>query len=379
MILTPGGVVRHLQLQRRRRRAAGQPAAARGGQRPARDARSDRGQDRSADIQAATAQTAASRALNNPLVQQYTWSMPTQSFNPSPTVRLDYEVTQNHRLTGSLNYRHINSTPDTTNSAQLPFPDSLQTGSQQSTRWTTSESLRSTFGDNLVNEFRVGGIGRRDAVLAGVRDRHVVGHQRLSPQLQRRVLRHRRRAHQLEPRRRPVVARGLDQGDREHDDLAEGQPQHVSSAGRWCRPTCGCRTRRWCRRRLRPARHRAGRRRSSTPTTLPGASAADITQAKNLYAMLTGRITSLDRRRAHQRRRRQYVPLGLSRAEGRMREFNFFVADSWRVTPEPDGQRRPALRAAESVLPDQQQLHDRDGGRRSTASRASATCSSPAR
>ena len=32
--------------------------------------------------------------LNNPLVQQYTWSMPTQSFNPSPTMRLDYEVTQ---------------------------------------------------------------------------------------------------------------------------------------------------------------------------------------------------------------------------------------------------------------------------------------------
>ena len=37
-------------------------------------------------------------------------------------------------------------------------------------------------------------------------------------------------------------------------------------------------------------------------TTLPGASAADITQAKNLYAMLTGRITDADRRRAHQRR-----------------------------------------------------------------------------
>ena len=85
--------------------------------------------------------------------------MPTQSFNPSPTFRLDYEVTQKHRLTGSMNYRHINSTPDTTNNAQLPFPASRTTGSQQSTRWTTSESLRSTFGDNLVNEFRVGGTG----------------------------------------------------------------------------------------------------------------------------------------------------------------------------------------------------------------------------
>ena len=58
-----------------------------------------------------------------------------------------------------MNYRHINSTPDTTNNAQLPFPGFATTGSQQSTRWTTSESLRSTFGSNLVNEFRVGGSG----------------------------------------------------------------------------------------------------------------------------------------------------------------------------------------------------------------------------
>src|SRR5258705_13890374 len=85
--------------------------------------------------------------------------MPTKSFNPSPTFRLDYEVTQNHRLTGSMNYPHINSNPDTTNNAQLPFPGFATTGSQQSTRWTTSESLRSTFGANLVNEFRVGASG----------------------------------------------------------------------------------------------------------------------------------------------------------------------------------------------------------------------------
>lgn len=111
-----------------------------------------------ASIQSSTSQGGVV-ALNNPLVQQFTWSMPTRNFNPSPTMRLDYEISRAHRLTGSFNYRHINSTPDTTNSAQLPFPNSLQTGSQQSTRWTTSESLRSTFGASVFNEFRVGGSG----------------------------------------------------------------------------------------------------------------------------------------------------------------------------------------------------------------------------
>ena len=67
-------------------------------------------------------------------------------------------------------------------------------------------------------------------------------------------------------------------------------------------------------------------------TTLPGASAADITQAKNLYAMLTGRITQLAGDARINEAGDTYVPLGLSRAAGRMREFNFFVADSWHAT-----------------------------------------------
>src|SRR5262249_19585763 len=75
------------------------------------------------------------------------------------TARVDVDVSQSHRLTGSMNYRHINSTPDTTNNAQVPFPGFPQTGSQQSTRWTTSESLRSTIGSSVVNEARFGGTG----------------------------------------------------------------------------------------------------------------------------------------------------------------------------------------------------------------------------
>jgi hypothetical protein len=111
------------------------------------------------DIRSATGTTGSISALSNPLVQQYTFQTPTSSFNPAPTARVDVDLSQNHRLTGSMNYRHINSTPDTTNNAQVPFPGFPQTGSQQSTRWTTSESLRSTIGSNLVNEARFGGTG----------------------------------------------------------------------------------------------------------------------------------------------------------------------------------------------------------------------------
>jgi hypothetical protein len=98
------------------------------------------------DIRSATATTGSLIELTNPLVQQYTFQTPTSRFEPSPTVRVDVDMSQRHRLTGSMNYRHINSVPDLTNNRQVPFPGFPQTGSQQSTRWTTSESLRSTFG-----------------------------------------------------------------------------------------------------------------------------------------------------------------------------------------------------------------------------------------
>src|SRR5207302_10317402 len=109
-------------------------------------------------IQKSTANGVLSE-LGNPMVQKFTWVTDTKNFNPYPTGRVDFNLNQRNRLTGSFNYQHINSTPDTTNGAEPTFPAFTNTGSQQSTRWTTSESLRSTLSPNLVNEFRVGSTG----------------------------------------------------------------------------------------------------------------------------------------------------------------------------------------------------------------------------
>ena len=64
-----------------------EPAAARGGERPARDAGSDRRQGARQTSRPRAKTSGGVTPLTNPLVQQYTWSMPTQSFNPSPTFR----------------------------------------------------------------------------------------------------------------------------------------------------------------------------------------------------------------------------------------------------------------------------------------------------
>jgi hypothetical protein len=286
-----------------------------------------------ASIQSSTSQGGIS-ALNNPLVQQFTWSMPTQSFNPAPTVRLDYEITRAHRLTGSFNYRHINSTPDTTNNAQLPFPNSLSTGSQQSTRWTTSESLRSTVGDNIFNEFRVGGSG---------------GATLFSPELGTdmwsdtngyrlnfngaccgtgaTLTNHSLNSTQSSREASTKVLENTTTWLKGNHNMQFGAVMvqaDVWLANQTLTPTANF-----------------GINATAEPavdaifnaTTLPGASAADIAQAKNLYAMLTGRITTLTGDARINADGDAYNLLGKSRAEGRMRELNFFASDSWRLRP----------------------------------------------
>ncbi len=283
-------------------------------------------------IQAGTTQSGGVTALNNPLVQQYTWSMPTKNFNPSPTMRLDYEVTRNHRLNGSFNYRHINSTPDTTNSAQLPFPNSLQTGSQQSTRWTTSESFRSTFGNSVFNEFRVGGSG---------------GATLFSPEFETGMF--------SDTNGYRLNLNGACCGTGAaltNWSLGAGQSSReastkvVENTTTWLKGNHNMQFGAvmvqadvWlANQTLVPTANFgiiAGEAAESlfNATTLPGSSVADQTQARNLYAMLTGRISSLTGDARINAAGDAYNLLGKSRAEGRMREFNVFVSDSWRVRP----------------------------------------------
>jgi len=283
-------------------------------------------------IQASTTQSGGVTALNNPLVQQYTWSMPTKSFNPSPTMRVDYEVTRRHRLTGSFNYRHINSTPDTGNGAQLPFPNSLQTGSQQSTRWTTSESFRSTFGDNLFNELRGGGSGGATlfspefatdmfADTNGYRLNFNGACCGTGAQLTNWSL----GAGQSSREASTKVLENTTTWLKGNHNVQVGGV--VLQADVWLANQT-----------LVPTANFGVNTTEAADaifnaTTLPGASAADITQAKNLYALLTGRITSLTGDARINASGDTYNLLGQSRAEGRMREFNVFVSDSWRMRP----------------------------------------------
>ena len=73
-----------------------------------------------------------------------------------PTVRVDYNMTNAHRLTFSYRYNDFNSTPDFLNSADPRFPGFPNLAGQVSGRYMWQATARSTFGKSVINEFRYG-------------------------------------------------------------------------------------------------------------------------------------------------------------------------------------------------------------------------------
>ena len=86
-----------------------------------------------------------------------------------------------------------------------------------------------------------------------------------------------------------------------------------------------------------------------TTTAFQGASAAQLTDARALYAVLTGRVRAVTGQAALDADTNKYVAFGERRRAGNMDEYSAFIQDSWRVSPTLTDQRRPALGCADAV------------------------------
>jgi len=109
-----------------------------------------------ADERAAMVSKGNVRDLTDPLYQEYSYLVPTRSMNRYPTLRLDYQLTQRHRVTWAMNFQYIGGGPDTTNNREAYFPGFPVVADQWSTRRATSGWLRSIIGPTMVNELRIG-------------------------------------------------------------------------------------------------------------------------------------------------------------------------------------------------------------------------------
>ena len=87
---------------------------------------------------------------------QYVYQSEAKGNQYSPTTRLDFNLSDRHRLSGAYWFQRFLSNPDLLNNVDPLFPGLPNRGEQNSYRTTGNSTLRSTFGSNMVNEL-IGG------------------------------------------------------------------------------------------------------------------------------------------------------------------------------------------------------------------------------
>lgn len=287
-----------------------------------------------ADIRSATAGSGTVKDLTDPSLQTYTYLSPQQSHNIYPTFKLDFNLTDRHRLSGSFNYNHILSQPDgATNSRDPFFPGFPVQGDQDSDRYTVTTALRSTLGSSLVNEIRVGGTGG---------------------------------ATMFNPNQNAGMWKGTPIADQGGYQLGiNAALSGISNAS--TTPSISSReastmlaedTLNWVK-----GSHTMGfgfswtqvdlwlKNRTTVPTinfaivpgdpadamfnttNFPGASSTNLNDARDLYAVLVGRVSAIGGNARLDENTGQYTYMGEAKQRGRMRELSFFAQDSWRMRP----------------------------------------------
>jgi hypothetical protein len=285
-----------------------------------------------ADVRAATQTTGTVSNTNDPLVQSYFFQQPTKGETKYPTVKLDYNITTRHRATFSTTRNNLLSNPDTTNNRQLVFPGFPFRGLQDSKRYTMQGSVRSVLTSNLVNEFRFGATG---------------GPTKFSPDITPEVY------------NAPVGNMGgygiswsafrsiNNTYTTALYSAREGSTKVLENTLSWVRGrhnlSMGASVTRadvWLQNKQHVPTLTLGMATGDPADTMfntanfPGASGTDLTNARNLYAVLTGRITTIGRDARIGPDGQLYQILGESMQEGRLWDLGFHVQDSWRWRPD---------------------------------------------
>jgi hypothetical protein len=285
-------------------------------------------------IQASTGTTGSLTPSTDPLLMSYVWQSPGTLFEHQPSVRLDYNLTDNHRLSGTAHVIFAERDPDYLNNADVRFPGAPNYRLYDSTRPLYSMTLRSTLSSTMVNELH-GGITRGGASYFG--DMASNGPQTFEDQ----------GGYAIDfdanigltnwhtsngPSWRSAWNYAIDEtlswqrgthsltfgGSALMLEAWENEQQMVPGINLRFDTTND------------PA---AGMFTGGATGNFPGASAANLTDARELYALLTGRVGAVTGLAGLDDASGQYVAFGPVSRRGKMNSFSAFAQDSWRVTP----------------------------------------------
>jgi hypothetical protein len=291
-----------------------------------------------ADIRNATSGAGGITDLDDPNQQQFTYNPSGSTLTKRPTVRFDVHVTDKHKVELSWTYQMGRGAPDFLNNVEPAFPGFPNQGQQPADRYTGSVAVRSTLSPTLVNEARaglsggpsrfnpgastgdfIGSVANQDGFnLGGPPGNNATGIAVLGINGPTAV--------NAPSRRNPLFRQFSDTltWTRGAHNLTFGGliiDTQLTFNQQTLTPTInfGVDT-------TDPARSMFNN------TNLLGASNTDLANARNLYAVLTGRVTAINANARLDEETGQFVYLGKAFERSHQKEFGFFAQDSWRVS-----------------------------------------------
>lgn len=287
------------------------------------------------DIRAAAGTTGSITNQTDPLYQDFTYNATQKSDNWFPTLRVDLNFGKNHRFSSVYNHHLWSTTPDaTTNGFDPTFPGFPNFGSQTSKRISVSNSLRSTFGSNLVNEARfavqgspvlffpeqeattpwTGTVANQKGFQLGLNNANNGG------------LRITNAGPAPNAQSRNAIVYTYE------DTVSWQKGRHAISGGvsvtkisGWGKNITAVPSISFGLQTADPARA------MFSAANFPGASSANLTAAQHLYSVLTGRVSSIAGNARIDGSSGQYVYQGSALQRFGMMESGFFLQDAWRV------------------------------------------------
>ena len=281
-------------------------------------------------INQAMATSGVETAQSDPLLMNYRWQSPGRLFEHQPSVRLDFNLSARHRLSFSGSVIDTYRDPDYLNNQDARFPGAPNFERYDSQRPLYSGTLRSTLSSNIVNELR-GGSTRGGASYFGgpgnpALETYAAGGGYAIDFDTNIGLTNWHTSNAVSWR--SAYTYSLE------DTLNWQRGKHGLSFGgamlltrAWeseLTPTTGIN--------LRFNTTNDPARDLFSQANFPNASGAQLSDARDLYALLTGRVgaitgdASLDASG-------NYVPLSPITRQGKMDMYSLFAQDSWRLTP----------------------------------------------
>ena len=283
-------------------------------------------------ISAATQTTGTVKETSDPLLNDYVWLSPGKLFEHQPTLKLDYNINDNHRLSGSTQVIWAERDPDYLNTADVRFPGAPNYRRFNSTRPLHSLALRSTLSSNLVNELRFGitALGgysyfganetngpqtyedqngfaidlANDIVVTNWWTSNTPSWRSAPTYSIDNSVNWQRGSHSLSFGGSFLRATAFDNGQRMVPSIQLGfDTTNDPAAGMF------------------------------TTANFPNASGGQLTDARALYALLTGRVEEIESQIALNPDTNKYVPFAPRQREGKIDMYSLFVQDSWRTTP----------------------------------------------